>query len=640
MMIVYPFFQSIKAVRARRGVWPSQVGAMLAALLFWALPWSIASALGSAAATVTMTSSANPTPAGLAAILTARVVGSSSVFAPSPTGTVKFTDSTGFVLCTSGVFAGSGSNTVNATCSFPATRPVGNHTIFVAYSGDLFYNAAGAPGFVQSVAPSYTVTANAGTGGTVSPGRYTFVARGDSVFFDFTANTGFHLASVVASPAGCGGALSGNPGLTGTTRYSTDGMQFNCNFAATFSNTYTLSFTAGPGGSISPSGTRQTIPGSSTTVTVTPDAGFRLTNVTGCGVVFNGGPAITAPTLWATASVVADCTVSAFFTALPTFTVTAAAGAGGSISPTSVAVPQGLTTTFNVSPASGFQIATVSGCGGTRSGSMFTTGPITAACAVMATFSVAALPTFTVSALAGTGGSISPPSSTVVQGSTASFSVTANSGFNIGSVTGCNGSLAGSTYTTGAITAACTVSASFTATTVTPPATTTRMIEFIFPALDYYFLTSRTNEIALLDSLPAFARTGQSFNVYVNRVVGTQPITRFYFNKVALNGARDGHFYTLVDAEISVLLGLNPTNVIAPKLPVSEGVDSFAFPPAVEGVGGTCPSGLTPVFRVFRGNVRFPDDPNHRFTTSTAIYNEFVAKGWSGEGVKLCVPMS
>ena len=58
----------------------------------------------------------------------------------------------------------------------------------------------------------------------------------------------------------------------------------------------------------------------------------------------------------------------------------------------------------------------------------------------------------------------------------------------------------------------------------------------------------------------------------------------------------------------------------------------------MQGVGGSCAVGLTPVLRVFRGNAKFPDDPNHRFTTSQAIYDEFVGKGWDGEGVKFCVP--
>ena len=124
-------------------------------------------------------------------------------------------------------------------------------------------------------------------------------------------------------------------------------------------------------------------------------------------------------------------------------------------------------------------------------------------------------------------------------------------------------------------------------------------------------------------------------------LAGTQPITRFYFDQVAKSSTgvvHGSHFYTLVDAERSALIGINPGNANAPKLPFSEGTDSFAMLPVVEGVGGRCASGLTPVLRLFRGNTRFPDNPNHRFTTSTAIYNSFVALGWDGEGVKFCVP--
>jgi Rieske Fe-S protein len=51
-------------------------------------------------------------------------------------------------------------------------------------------------------------------------------------------------------------------------------------------------------------------------------------------------------------------------------------------------------------------------------------------------------------------------------GATAQFTVTPNSGYQIASVTGCGGNLSGTTYTTGPITANCTVSASFDAITV------------------------------------------------------------------------------------------------------------------------------------------------------------------------------
>lgn len=68
---------------------------------------------------------------------------------------------------------------------------------------------------------------------------------------------------------------------------------------------------------------------------------------------------------------------------------------------------------------------------------------------------------YSVNATASIGGSISPASQSVTSGQTATFTLTADTDYSIAEVTGCNGSLNGNTYTTGAITAACSVSASF-----------------------------------------------------------------------------------------------------------------------------------------------------------------------------------
>ena len=167
---------------------------------------------------------------------------------------------------------------------------------------------------------------------------------------------------------------------------------------------------------------------------------------------------------------------------------------------------------------------------------------------------------------------------------------------------------------------------------------TRAMIEYRHSALDYYFLTSRGNEISLLDSLSGWARTGKSFNVYAAPLAGTTGINRYYFDQVAFSHSRGSHFYTLVQTEKDGLDRLNPGNGQTPGLPYNEGIDSYAFAPIIEGVGGSCAPGQIPVYRVFRGQTRFPDNPNHRFTTDTAVYNAFVALGWDGEGVKFCAP--
>ena len=72
-----------------------------------------------------------------------------------------------------------------------------------------------------------------------------------------------------------------------------------------------------------------------------------------------------------------------------TYTVSATAGTGGSISPSSATVNSGATTTLTVTPAGGYVINSVSGCGGSLSGNTYTTGSAGANCAVTASFSAA-----------------------------------------------------------------------------------------------------------------------------------------------------------------------------------------------------------------------------------------------------------
>ena len=68
------------------------------------------------------------------------------------------------------------------------------------------------------------------------------------------------------------------------------------------------------------------------------------------------------------------------------YTVTATAGANGAIDPLTRDLDHGTTTTFTVTPNSGYSASVSSGCGGTLAGSTYTTGVISAECTVSATF--------------------------------------------------------------------------------------------------------------------------------------------------------------------------------------------------------------------------------------------------------------
>jgi len=161
--------------------------------------------------------------------------------------------------------------------------------------------------------------------------------------------------------------------------------------------------------------------------------------------------------------------------------------------------------------------------------------------------------------------------------------------------------------------------------------------EYFHAQLNYYFMTSRASEKALLDAVPAWSKTGATFKMLANPEPAVSGNVRFYFDKVAKNSTRGSHFYTINAADIASLTALNPTNANTPQKPVNEGVDSYAYRPTGSGVNATCPAGTVPVYRLLRG-ARFPDDPNHRFTTSLSVYNQFVTQGWDGEGVNFCAP--
>lgn len=68
------------------------------------------------------------------------------------------------------------------------------------------------------------------------------------------------------------------------------------------------------------------------------------------------------------------------------FTVTGVAGPNGTVAPATQKVDAGETATLTVTPADGYLIASVAGCGGVLSGNTYTTAAIQANCTVNATF--------------------------------------------------------------------------------------------------------------------------------------------------------------------------------------------------------------------------------------------------------------
>jgi len=160
---------------------------------------------------------------------------------------------------------------------------------------------------------------------------------------------------------------------------------------------YTVTTSAGAGGTISPSGPVSVAPGQTQKFTVTPNAGYYIASIKGCGgTEFTGDSTSTAVRSYTTGVITSNCAVSASFAAIRTtsaYTVTVSAGAGGTISPPGpVSVAPGQTQKFTVTPDSGYYVASIKGCNGRRflnaDGSSFTyvTGAITSNCKVSASF--------------------------------------------------------------------------------------------------------------------------------------------------------------------------------------------------------------------------------------------------------------
>jgi hypothetical protein len=215
-------------------------------------------------------------------------------------------------------------------------------------------------------------------------------------------------------------------------------------------NKYTVTPSAGEHGSISPN-TEQTVEhGQTTSFTLTPDSGYGIDTVEGCGGSLNGN-------VYTTGAITADCTVTASF--ITAYTVTPRARKHGSITPdTPQQVSEGHTASFTVTPDAGYAIKRVRGCGGSLDGDTYTTGPITRKCRVTASFKKNPV----VISRAGRRGSIQPAGrQSVSEGTVLSFTVTPDAGYGINRVRGCGGSLEGNIYTTGPIRRNCTVRTAF-----------------------------------------------------------------------------------------------------------------------------------------------------------------------------------
>jgi hypothetical protein len=191
---------------------------------------------------------------------------------------------------------------------------------------------------------SYTITANTGAHGSISPSGDVTVNYGTSQSFTITPDTGYHVADVLVDGLSVGPVTSYNfPSVTATHTIS-----------ATFAiNTYTITTYAGAHGSISPSGDITVNYGGSQTFTITPDPGYHIDGLNVDG--FSLAPAST----YTFTNVADNSFISADF-AIDTFTITTSAGPNGSITPSgTVSANYGDSKSFEITADPDFMISQV-----------------------------------------------------------------------------------------------------------------------------------------------------------------------------------------------------------------------------------------------------------------------------------------
>ena len=161
---------------------------------------------------------------------------------------------------------------------------------------------------------TYTITASAGTGGSISPSGGVSVQSGANQIFTITPNTGYKIAGVTVDGVSQGAIAS----------YTFSAVNSNHTISATFTATpsYTLSISKNGtgGGSVSsnPTGTSFSA-GTPVTLTALPDANSVFSG-------WSGACSGTATTCQVTMN--SNVSVTATFN-LKTYTITASAGSGG-----------------------------------------------------------------------------------------------------------------------------------------------------------------------------------------------------------------------------------------------------------------------------------------------------------------------
>ena len=171
---------------------------------------------------------------------------------------------------------------------------------------------------------TYIITASADEHGSVTPVNQV-VNYGDPVSVTIIPDSGYCLASLIDNCTDVTSLVSGNT-------YIIPSVKENHTIMATFViNTYTVTITAGYGGSITPYGAVIVCYDGTQAFVITPNQGYHIREV------LIDGMSIGAVSSYTFTNVTTNHTIEAFFE-INTYTITTTVGSGGSISPSGIVI--------------------------------------------------------------------------------------------------------------------------------------------------------------------------------------------------------------------------------------------------------------------------------------------------------------
>ena len=319
--------------------------------------------------------------------------------------------------------------------TFTATPAVGSHISQILRNNESLEISDPEATYTETISPVlsdynyvaffaaniYTVTASCGENGTIDPYGAQSFEYGETPTFTVTPNAGYAIEHVY---------VDGEEVELTNNAYTFAALTANHTISATFTaDNYTITATAGNNGSIDPDGENVVMAGSTVVYTITPATGYEIEDVT------VDGQSVGAVSTYTFENVAANHTIAATFSALQ-FTITATAGANGTITPAGVqTVNYGATPTFTVAANPGYDIdyVLVDGQNVALTNGDYTFAAVTANHEIFAAFK---MKTYTITVTDPANGTITPNGTiTVNHGATPTFTVTPATGYNVTAIT-------------------------------------------------------------------------------------------------------------------------------------------------------------------------------------------------------------